>query len=203
MRGAFVRAELQAGWTWCTPALDRRSFARRPRACSAAHAEGQGSYLCRRPRARRAQLGEQMDEHLAALAHAHQGTRFLRAPLSRRSALPRALGLQHASGAALCAPPRARLPGIRAARADACRRAGCRAASAHGRPAAPAAKRARSMCSSRQLYAQRSQAKRCWEAGSDRPPARRQRWWCLSAARRPRARPRMPSATARTCARRT
>ncbi|KAK9825410.1 hypothetical protein WJX81_002679 [Elliptochloris bilobata] len=43
------------------------------------------------------QVGQQMDEHLAGLAHVHIGTRFLRAPLSRRSALLRLLGLQHAS----------------------------------------------------------------------------------------------------------
>ena len=44
------------------------------------------------------QLGQQVDEHLAGLAHAHLGTRFLRVPLPRGSRLLRVLGLTHAPG---------------------------------------------------------------------------------------------------------
>lgn len=44
------------------------------------------------------QLGQQMDEHLSGLAHAHLGTRFLRVPLPRGSRLPRVLGLKHSPG---------------------------------------------------------------------------------------------------------
>ena len=44
------------------------------------------------------QLGQQVDEHLTGLAHAHLGTRFLRVPLPRGSRLPQVLGLKHSPG---------------------------------------------------------------------------------------------------------
>ena len=47
------------------------------------------------------QLGQQMDEHLAGLAHAHLGMRFVRSPLPRGCALPRLLGVQHPPGGSL------------------------------------------------------------------------------------------------------